>query len=290
MFPLKKSGAILALAMAFSAVSCGVQPAGYSETDGVYYDPSSDTLPTGYAYETGNRVGEDYDYRDSASIVEKSKRNGELRKNRFKSWNKSDSSDWGTFAGTERIYNSDFGFGYPYSYYAGKGMYLGYGFPYSYYGLPSWDYGYGVGFYPFGSYYSPYYGYYAPYTYYYGGYYSSYYNPYYYGYIQPVYVYKRSGRSGGFVGDNTSGRQQPLYHERQAPTRNYGFRDYTNQQDARPRLRQQPMQQYPSQESPRPYYRNDNGGFRSGSNGGFRSGSGGSAPSGGGFRSGGFRN
>jgi hypothetical protein len=36
---------------------------GYSETDGVYYDPNKDTLPEGVIInDGGNRVGEYYDY------------------------------------------------------------------------------------------------------------------------------------------------------------------------------------------------------------------------------------
>ena len=43
-----KSKAVLAVSAGLVAVSCGTQMGGYSETDGVYYDPNRDTLPEDY--------------------------------------------------------------------------------------------------------------------------------------------------------------------------------------------------------------------------------------------------
>ena len=40
-----KSKGILAISGGLLLVSCGAQMGGYSETDGVYYDPNKDTLP-----------------------------------------------------------------------------------------------------------------------------------------------------------------------------------------------------------------------------------------------------
>jgi hypothetical protein len=58
-----KSKGILAISGGLLLVSCGAQMGGYSETDGVYYDPNKDTLPEGVIInDGGNRVGEYYDY------------------------------------------------------------------------------------------------------------------------------------------------------------------------------------------------------------------------------------
>ena len=58
---LLKSNGLLAVAGGLLLMSCGSQM-GYTETDGVYYDPSRDTLPEGTVMNSGNRVGEYYDY------------------------------------------------------------------------------------------------------------------------------------------------------------------------------------------------------------------------------------
>ena len=55
---IKKQALFLA-AGSFILVSCGTQMGGYSETDGVYYDPNKDTLPEGVIFnDNQNTVGE----------------------------------------------------------------------------------------------------------------------------------------------------------------------------------------------------------------------------------------
>ena len=56
-----KAKVVLAVAGGLILLSCGSQMGGYSETDGVYYDPNKDTLPEGTVMNSGNRVGEHYD-------------------------------------------------------------------------------------------------------------------------------------------------------------------------------------------------------------------------------------
>ena len=55
---LLKSKAVLAISSSLILTSCVIQTGGYSETDGVYYDPNRDTLPEGTVMNSGNRVGE----------------------------------------------------------------------------------------------------------------------------------------------------------------------------------------------------------------------------------------
>lgn len=312
------SKGILAVSGGLLMMSCGSQTPGYSETDGVYYDPNKDTLPQGTVMDSGNRVGDYYDYQDSTSVIEKSRHNEMSKNNRYRNnnWNddRATSSDWGTYAGSEtNIYND---WGYPYGY--GYGFYPRFGWG-SYYGMNfGWGYPWYSSFYDwgFGGYYSlwysgyygynPYYGYYSPY--YYGSYYNPYgYYPYGYGsyYNNPYYYAPRRARGAENGLNPGSGRMQPQNSGFRNEGRVAPNRDYTPQ-NAQPRIRgtQEPRQSYPremQQQQSEPRYRNDgfrndgfrNDGFRSGgSDSGFRSGgfnSGSSGNSGGGMRSGGRR-
>ena len=303
---LLTSKAVLAVAGGFLLTSCVIQTGGYSETDGVYYDPNRDTLPVGAVMDSGNRVGDYYDYQ--ANDNQNKYLNSD---NRNQKWQDAQNSDWGTFSGTETYYTDNWGY-YPYGYYSGFGMSFGWGSPWSFGGYYSpWGFGYN----PWYGYYSPWYGYYGPwYGYYnpwYGHYnpYYGYYNPYYgnygYGYGYNSYNggfgYKRSGADGrlttptrnssssGFrnINNNDSGFRNS--------SSNSGFRNTSpnanpNNQ-SQPRFRNYPQQSAPTQNNtPRyqqPTRSYDNGGFRSGSDGGFRSGSSSSSSSSGGFRSGG---
>ena len=56
---LIRKRALLLVAGSFLLISCGTQMGGYSETDGVYYDPNKDTLPEGVILnDSGNQVDE----------------------------------------------------------------------------------------------------------------------------------------------------------------------------------------------------------------------------------------
>ena len=59
---LLKSNAVLAILGGLILSSCGATMGGYSETDGVYYDPNTDTIPVGVVMNSGNQVGDYYDY------------------------------------------------------------------------------------------------------------------------------------------------------------------------------------------------------------------------------------
>lgn len=316
-FDILKSKGLLAVSGGLLMISCGTQLPGYSETDGVYYDPNKDTLPEGIVMNEGNKVGEYYDYQDSTSVIEKSRHNELSKNNRYRNnnWNddKGTSSDWGSYAGSEtNIYNdwgSPFGYGYGFyprfgygSYY---GMNFGWGNPW-YSGFYDWGFGgyyspWYTGFYGYHPYhyYNPYYGYYNPY-----GYYGGYYSPYGYGnyYDYPYYYAPRKARGSENGLNANGGRMQQ---------QNSGFRGAENRvmqnpaytpQNSQPCVRgtQAPRTTFPrevQQPQSEPRYRNDvfrNDGFRSGGgdsgfrSGGFNSGSSGNS-SGGGMRSGGGR-
>lgn len=223
--------------LAFSAglllASCGSYMNGYSETDGVYYDPSRDTVPQGtYKGYAGNRVDENYDYSARPETEEDIARYG--RKGYRRNWNeKKSDSDWGEYAGSETQYSGwgsayapwygSFGYGWGHPYYGGRfGMSFGWGSPWysGYYGYGVNPYWYGDPFYGGFYGYRPYY--YSPY------YYSPYYGPYYYdyyGYGVP-YRYSVPRRNVGpnsypTAGNNgrSSSASQPAYSGRDA-----GFR------------------------------------------------------------------
>ncbi len=296
------------------SVACVAYPGGYSETDGVYYDPSTDTLPVEepiYAYE--NQVGEVYSY-DEPGIIEKSAVNEQRQKTRY--WDEEAlSTDWGNYAGSE-IYYSDYGYSYPWSfgyspYYWNRGLGLhfsfgmGWGYGYNpYFGYSPWDWGYSpfyspYSFYPWGyGYYNPYYGYYSPYYgygNYYGGYYGNYYND---RYRRP---HVKSGADGNYRNPQTN-----------TMNRNTGFRNsspgtlrtvrpngssstlrrgtFTPSQRTNSGVRNQRVPQ-PRMEDRRPERRvlenRSDSGWRNNSNGGFRNDGGfRSSSSSGGFSSG----
>ena len=81
---LLKSKGILAVSGGLLLMSCGAQMGGYSETDGVYYDPNKDTLPEGVIINGGgNRVGEYYDYYQDSNVNHNAQANspGKEKKN-----------------------------------------------------------------------------------------------------------------------------------------------------------------------------------------------------------------
>lgn len=322
LFEMLKSKGLLAISSGLIVISCGTQMGGYSETDGVYYDPNKDTLPEKVmASEGGNHVGDYYDYQDSIRISEQQKRDYDRRyvgKNwRQEKAEKATSSDWGTYAGSEtRYYGNDWGYPYGYGFYPRYygwggyyGMSFGWGNPWYGFGYdPFWDFGYSgyyspyyFGYNPYYYGYSPYYGYYNPYYGYYNPYYG-YYNPYYYGNYYRRAPRRASGADGYYGNSSVNGR---------AYQQNSGFRNgnntYQNRNTAPTQSRMPATRRMPSADQPyyrterqstyeQPRYespsrdwggsRNDSGGFRSG--GGDFGGSS-SSRSGGGFRTGGGR-
>ncbi len=306
-FEMLRSKGILAISSALLLVSCGVYTGGYSETDGVYYDPNRDTLPEGVAMNGGNQVGQYYDYQNNDYPLEQS----DVVYDRYKGWNgisnsnlQYPSSDWGDYTGTETNYYDNGwygGYGYwgsPWGWNSfgpswGWNVGFGWGSPYGWYGgySPYWNYGWGWG--------NPYYSWYGlgynPY-YWGGGYYANHWG--YNSYNAPKLINRRSSANGRFGtvngrsygnsgfrnntttrsgGSNSGFRNQNGYGNTRnttVPRNTTRTRDYT------------PQRSQPNYSTPR----NDGGGFRSsgGNVGGFRSGgmSTGGARSGGG---GGFR-
>lgn len=326
---LLKSKAVLAVSGGLILMSCGVYNTGYSETDGVYYDPNTDTLPEGTINTTDNRVGEYYDYQDSTTIIEKSRQNQIDKKNRYRNdnWTNEEtrSTDWGTYAGSETNYNS---WGYPYGYgfyprYGWGGYYgmnFGWGSPWGWYDpffdFGPWSYNSYFGYYPwgYGSYYgyNPFYGYYSPYSYYgygYNPYYGYYGNPYYGNYNYYRAPQRKSGADGlynnqgtGRMAPQNSGMRNGNTYQRPVMNQDGTYSQQrmrgTETNRTAPTQRQMPQQQRTQPRFENRTYENrtfenrtyDSGGFRSG--GGFNSGSsssGSSSRSGGGMRTGGGR-
>ena len=317
-----KSKGVLAISSGLLLMSCGAQVGGYSETDGVYYDPNKDTLPEGVIIngDQGNRVGETYDYYPQTSIVENAQINSSEYNNRYNSWSDANygdasDSDWGNFAGNQtNVYDNSWGWGMgmmgsPWGWYGGynpywgmgsgwgMGMSFGWGDSWGWGGYnPYWNMGWNYGWN------SPYWGgMYSPYWGYGGGYWgNNYYRP----------VYRRSGANGrggftngiqnghknygssGFRNGNNGSGMRNGQNQGFRNNSNGGFRQGTanggfrNQSGTRnPNSQQRPNYEYTPQQS-QPRYRNDSG-TRPSDNGGFRSGGSNSGSSSGGFRSGG---
>lgn len=271
---LLRSKGILAISGGLLLMSCGAQMGGYSETDGVYYDPNKDTLPEGVIInDGGNRVGEYYDYYQDSNVIQNAQINSREQQNKYNDWSGTNwntnatDSDWGLYAGSQtNYYDNSWGWGYPWGWYGGYSPYWGWnrgwgwglGLSWGWGGSFGWGWGGSFGWgNPYwggywGGYYDPYWGGYYGYPYWGGGYWGNGYRT----------TYRRSGASGGFVG--SPGIGSAVYRTNTANTGS-GFRDHSGG------------------------FRNGNsGGFRDGNSGGFRNGN-----STGGFRqgnSGGFRN
>lgn len=146
---LIKSKALILIASSSLLTSCVIYTGGYSETDGVYYDPNKDSLPAGsYSGSYGNQVDDYYNYQDTyPSIYDNNQQNIQDQNNRYALTN---DSDWGSYTGTETNYTSFNNWGY-----GGWGMGFGYGgfggWGYPGYGIYGWNspfnsWGWGLGF------------------------------------------------------------------------------------------------------------------------------------------------
>lgn len=311
-----KSKGILAVAGGLLLVSCGAQMGGYSETDGVYYDPNKDTLPEGVIInDRGNRVGEDYNYyQDDSNLIQNAEINS--RTGRYEDWNSynwnntATDSDWGMYAGSETNYYDNswgWGWGNPWGWGGWNNPYWGWGGGWdiglSWGGSWGWGAGWnlGWGYSPFWGY-NPYWGWGGNPYWGWGGYWGgNYYAPYYrrssangrgfntyngsfankYGVTSSNGFRRSSTGTGSFRDNANNGGFRGSNNSggfRQGNTTNGGFR---NQNGVRPhggfRNQGQPRPNYNYQQPSQP--RND-GGFRN--NGGFNN-----SNSGGGFRSGG---
>ena len=82
---IAKSKGSLAIFGGLILVSCGSQMGGYTETDGVYYDPNKDVIPEGIVLQEPqqNTVDEPYTYQnDSISIIEQNRQNQIAQQNK----------------------------------------------------------------------------------------------------------------------------------------------------------------------------------------------------------------
>jgi len=230
---LIKSKALILIASSSLLSSCVIYTGGYSETDGVYYDPNKDSLPAG-TYSTGhNQVDNYYNYQDTyPSIYDNNQQNIQDQQNRYAL---TTDSDWGAYTGSETNYTSFNNWGYGVMGF-GWGGFGGWGYPG--YGVYGWNspfnsFGWGLGFGWGNSFYSPWGwggGFYDPFWGYgYGGGWGGYYGG---GYYQPLY-YNRSGANGsrlsGMISQNrgtnrNTGRFQGINSAAGMRASNNGFR------------------------------------------------------------------
>ena len=219
LFNFIKSKGLILISSSFLLTSCVIYTGGYSETDGVYYDPNKDSLPAGtYSGNYNNQVDNYYNYQDTyPSIYDNNQQNVQDQNNRYAL---SSDSDWGNFTGTETNYSSFNNWGW-------GGMGMGYGWGgFGGWGYPNYGWGWNSGFNSMGwgmgfgwgwgnSFYSPWGwggGFYDPFwNYGWGGYYGGGY----WGGHHNTIIYNRSGANGGRlngmisqnrVGNRTSGR------------------------------------------------------------------------------------
>lgn len=293
-------------------VSCGIQT-GYTETDGIYYDPNTDKIEQRLAWQ------EPQEQRPMGSIIEQSQKTEQQQKEKYnqKGWGNQQKiapSDWGNYVGTQHNYyynTPSWGHSYYDSFYSPYyfGQYN------SYFGnFYSWNMGYTWGspwrhyrhytpyHWDYNNYYhSPYYGYYGSYySPYYGGYYGNYYHPYYgshYGNYPYYGNYYRVVERRRSTPDNISrGGQNSSWGNAQPTQRsnNEGFSRQSNW-GRHPERQQNSQTQRSSNHQQNTYQPSNSGGFRNngnhGSTGGFGresswGNSGGSSNNnGGGFRS-----
>ena len=217
---LTKGG--IAILSSLALISCGVQ-SGYTETDGIYYDPESDKIEQRIAWQN-TRYEDDY-YRHEESIIGQSQKNQKQQNEKYnnKNWGNNQkiktSSDWGVYTGTQNNYYYDnysvwgnpYSFYSPYyfgyynsyfgNYYTGWNLGFSWGNPWAYYNSYYWN---SNPYWGYGGYYNPWY--YNPfYSPYYGGYYDYYYYPNYYerGYY-PTRNYRKSSADQTLRGNNSN--------------------------------------------------------------------------------------
>ena len=217
---LTKGG--MAILSSLALISCGIQ-SGYTETDGIYYDPKSDKIEQRIAWQS-TRYEDDY-YRHEESIIGQSQKNQKQQNEKYnnKNWGNNQkiktSSDWGVYTGTQNnyyydsysVWGSPYSFYSPYyfgyynsyfgNYYSGWNLGFSWGNPWAYYNSYYWN---ANPYWGYSGYYSPWY--YNPfYSPYYGGYYDYYYYPNYYerGYY-PARNYRKSSADQTFRGNNSN--------------------------------------------------------------------------------------
>lgn len=217
---LTKGG--MAILSSLALISCGIQ-SGYTETDGIYYDPKSDKIEQRIAWQN-TRYEDDY-YRHEESIIGQSQKNQKQQNEKYnnKNWGNNQkiktSSDWGIYTGTQNnyyydsysVWGSPYSFYSPYyfgyynsyfgNYYSGWNLGFSWGNPWAYYNSYYWN---ANPYWGYSGYYSPWY--YNPfYSPYYGGYYDYYYYPNYYerGYY-PARNYRKSSADQTFRGNNSN--------------------------------------------------------------------------------------
>ena len=217
---LTKGG--MAILSSLALISCGIQ-SGYTETDGIYYDPKSDKIEQRIAWQN-TRYEDDY-YRHEESIIGQSQKNQKQQNEKYnnKNWGNNQkiktSSDWGVYTGTQNnyyydsysVWGSPYSFYSPYyfgyynsyfgNYYSGWNLGFSWGNPWAYYNSYYWN---ANPYWGYGGYYNPWY--YNPfYSPYYRGYYDYYYYPNYYERdYYPARNYRKSSADQTFRGNNSN--------------------------------------------------------------------------------------
>lgn len=282
--------------------SCSTQMGNYTETDGVYYDPSKDVIPENIVLQEVTNIRQNDQNNDSQSIIKHARNLEQSKNNKYHYWDSNNltESDW-DYINSNRFYYDSWG----HPYYGSFGYH------------PYWGTGWGLGFgwgvgYGWNSYFSMNWGY----PYHFSRWYSPFYNPYwgwssaywggYYGYPYGGYVvapryynYRRSGASN-FRNPNGSAASQRqntfrggfrngTSNVKSNNNRSYQRNTNTNTPSVPGRFRNAPRSneryntpQNNTYRTPSTWGNTPSGGFRSGNTSG-------AGRSSGGFRSGGFR-
>ena len=116
LFPLLSTKSlVLGVTASIFLSSCSITNGAYTETDGIYYDPKTDVIPSNNYFENeDNRIDNIYNY-EGQGLISNNKKNIIEAENRFRNTNNTQNkySDWGGYAGSEtNFYNNYFGLYY----------------------------------------------------------------------------------------------------------------------------------------------------------------------------------
>ena len=107
LFPLLSTKSlVLGVTASIFLSSCSITNGAYTETDGIYYDPKTDVIPSNNYFENeDNRIDNIYNY-EGQGLISNNKKNIIEAENRFRNTNNTQNkySDWGGYAGSETIF------------------------------------------------------------------------------------------------------------------------------------------------------------------------------------------
>ena len=101
LFPLLSTRSlVLGVTASIFLSSCSITNGAYTETDGIYYDPKTDVIPSNNYFENeDNRIDNIYNY-EGQGLISNNKKNIIEAENRFRNTNNTQNkySDWGGYA------------------------------------------------------------------------------------------------------------------------------------------------------------------------------------------------